>query len=89
MQDLNSKTVSELKELAKAAGINKYGNMNKGELIAALSPVISIDPAKEGTDETVLVSKDQENQVVTVQKIESSPKGSDLEQHPKFAKFKR
>ena len=77
MESLESKTVPELKDLAKAAGVPKYGGMNKGELIAALSaPQVVIDPAKPGADKSVK----------TV--IESSSPKSDLENHPKFAKFK-
>ncbi len=36
-EDLNSKTVAELKEMAKAAGISGISTMKKAELIAALS----------------------------------------------------
>ena len=35
--DLSSKTVAELKEMAKAAGISGYSSMKKADLIAALS----------------------------------------------------
>ena len=35
--DLGSKTVAELKEMAKAAGISGYSSMKKADLIAALS----------------------------------------------------
>ena len=36
-EDLNSKTVAELKEMAKAAGISGISTMKKADLIAALS----------------------------------------------------
>ena len=35
--DLSKKTVAELKEMAKAAGITGYSSMKKADLIAALS----------------------------------------------------
>ena len=77
MESLESKTVPELKDMAKAAGVPKYGSMNKGELIAALSAVhVGVDPAMPGADQTV------------EQPVQSSSSNSDLENHPKFAKFK-
>ena len=93
MENLESKTVAELKELAKAAGVPKFGGMNKGELIAALSA-----PKDSGkcpvTGEAC--QKDCEKESCSMDILEhapeasekSSPKGSDLDSHPKFAKFK-
>lgn len=74
--DLESMTVPQLKELAKTAQIPKFDSMKKAELIAALSPVIGVDPAQPGADKTV----------ETLVDLSSSEK-SDYSSHPKFSKF--
>lgn len=90
---LNSMTVPQLKELAKSASIPKFGGMNKAELIAALEkPIQSASGVCPVTDAPCEkdCAKDECHATVSqdVALKESSPKKSDLENHPKFAKFK-
>lgn len=92
MESLESKTVPELKELAKVAGIPKYAGMNKGELIAALAKPAESKPAGECpvTDAPCEKSCGPDECKGSVSEVseKSSPKGSDLVNHPKFDKFK-
>lgn len=91
---LDSMTVPQLKDVAKAAGIPKFGGMNKAELIAALEKPIQSAKAGECPVTDAPCEKNcakDECQATVSQDValkESSSKKSDLENHPKFAKFK-
>jgi len=84
VESLGSKTVPELKDMAKAAGVPKYGSMNKGELIAALS-ALSESATQDEADKLV---SSGEAEIPAESIVQSSSSNSDLENHPKFAKFK-
>lgn len=92
MESLESKTVPELKELAKAAGIPKYAGMNKSQLIEALAKG-SAPEEKSGlcpvTDASCEKSCGPEECKGSVSELVESSSKTDLENHPKFAKFKR